>query len=258
MPTRTRSRGHEAACRDRPCACHGATGSAYGRALCSARRLTRRKMQEELLALWDDVRFTLLFVTHSIEEALVVGNRIALLSPHPGRMRAELNSHEWDLSSAAARSSRPRRTVSIGFCSKRPMHPREQAMRETEFASSAAAARPVPPIRAEYELPLEALAEASRPLELPLHRRLWQHALLRKSVILVCLALIWEIVARLQETSFCFRLQRSPEGACRGYADRRHSQPGGKLAGSAAQRLCCRCDPGIRADVAGSFHPDRT
>jgi NitT/TauT family transport system ATP-binding protein len=58
--------------------------------------LTRRKMQEELLALWEEVRFTLLFVTHSIEEALVVGNRIALLSPHPGRMRAEINSH-WNL-----------------------------------------------------------------------------------------------------------------------------------------------------------------
>ena len=61
--------------------------------------LTRRKMQEELLALWDEVRFTLLFVTHSIEEALVVGNRIALLSPHPGRMRAEINSHAFDLKS---------------------------------------------------------------------------------------------------------------------------------------------------------------
>ncbi|OED00887.1 ABC transporter ATP-binding protein [Rhizobium sp. YK2] len=64
--------------------------------------LTRRKMQEELLALWEDVRFTLLFVTHSIEEALVVGNRIALLSPHPGRMRAEINSHEWDLQSGGS------------------------------------------------------------------------------------------------------------------------------------------------------------
>ena len=61
--------------------------------------LTRRKMQEELLALWDEVRFTLLFVTHSIEEALVVGNRIALLSPHPGRMRAEINSHIFHLGS---------------------------------------------------------------------------------------------------------------------------------------------------------------
>nr|WP_321813984.1 MULTISPECIES: ABC transporter ATP-binding protein [unclassified Paraburkholderia] len=57
--------------------------------------LTRRKMQEELLRLWEGERFTLLFVTHSIEEALVVGNRILLLSPHPGRVRAELNSHAW-------------------------------------------------------------------------------------------------------------------------------------------------------------------
>ncbi|KAF7598023.1 MAG: sulfonate ABC transporter ATP-binding protein [Candidatus Dactylopiibacterium carminicum] len=61
--------------------------------------LTRRKMQEELLALWEEVRFTLLFVTHSIEEALIVGNRIGILSPHPGRVRAEINSHEFSLQS---------------------------------------------------------------------------------------------------------------------------------------------------------------
>ncbi|MBI0329595.1 ABC transporter ATP-binding protein [Burkholderia plantarii] len=61
--------------------------------------LTRRKMQEELLRLWDDARFTLLFVTHSIEEALVIGNRILLLSPHPGRVRAELNSERFALDS---------------------------------------------------------------------------------------------------------------------------------------------------------------
>ncbi|GAB7539723.1 ABC transporter ATP-binding protein [Burkholderia sp. 3C] len=61
--------------------------------------LTRRKMQEELLRLWDDARFTLLFVTHSIEEALVVGNRILLLSPHPGRVRAEMNSERFALDS---------------------------------------------------------------------------------------------------------------------------------------------------------------
>ncbi|MGB8432961.1 MAG: ABC transporter ATP-binding protein [Burkholderiales bacterium] len=58
--------------------------------------LTRRKMQEELLRLWDDVRFTVLFVTHSIEEAIVVGSRILVLSPHPGQVRAELNAHEHD------------------------------------------------------------------------------------------------------------------------------------------------------------------
>jgi NitT/TauT family transport system ATP-binding protein len=54
--------------------------------------LTRRKMQDELLRLWDDTRFTVLFVTHSIEEAIRIGNRILLLSPHPGQVKAELNS----------------------------------------------------------------------------------------------------------------------------------------------------------------------
>jgi len=61
--------------------------------------LTRRRMQEELLSLWDEVRFTLLFVTHSIEEALVVGDRILVLSPRPGRVRAELNAHDFGLHS---------------------------------------------------------------------------------------------------------------------------------------------------------------
>jgi len=61
--------------------------------------LTRRRMQEELLTLWEDNPFTLLFVTHSIEEALILGNRILLLSPHPGRVRAELNAHQYGLHS---------------------------------------------------------------------------------------------------------------------------------------------------------------
>src|SRR5204863_10064343 len=54
--------------------------------------LTRRRMQDELLRLWNDTRFTVIFVTHSIGEALRVGTRILLLSPHPGRVKAELNS----------------------------------------------------------------------------------------------------------------------------------------------------------------------
>ncbi len=54
--------------------------------------LTRRKMQDELLQLWDDTHFTVLFVTHSIPEAVKIGSRILLLSPHPGQVKAELNS----------------------------------------------------------------------------------------------------------------------------------------------------------------------
>ncbi len=53
--------------------------------------LTRAKMQDELLELWDDTHFTVLFVTHSIAEAIKIGNRILLLSPHPGQVKAELN-----------------------------------------------------------------------------------------------------------------------------------------------------------------------
>src|SRR4029077_12635128 len=54
--------------------------------------LTRRKMQDELLALWDEIKFTVIFVTHSIPEAVKIGNRILLLTPHPGQVKAEINS----------------------------------------------------------------------------------------------------------------------------------------------------------------------
>jgi NitT/TauT family transport system ATP-binding protein len=58
--------------------------------------LTRARMQEELLQLWEDTKFTVLFVTHSIPEAIRVGNRILLLSAHPGQVRAEINSAGTD------------------------------------------------------------------------------------------------------------------------------------------------------------------
>ena len=59
--------------------------------------LTRGKMQEDLLQLWEDTKFTVLFVTHSIPEAIRIGNRILLLTPHPGRAKAELNSSGSDV-----------------------------------------------------------------------------------------------------------------------------------------------------------------
>jgi NitT/TauT family transport system ATP-binding protein len=55
--------------------------------------LTRARMQEELLRLWDETKFTVVFVTHSIPEAIRVGSRILLLSAHPGQVKAEINSH---------------------------------------------------------------------------------------------------------------------------------------------------------------------
>ena len=57
--------------------------------------LTRRKMQEELLELWAAIDCNMLFVTHSIEEAIIIGSRIVMLSPHPGRVRAEMNCRRF-------------------------------------------------------------------------------------------------------------------------------------------------------------------
>jgi NitT/TauT family transport system ATP-binding protein len=58
--------------------------------------LTRGRMQEELLQLWEDTKFTVLFVTHSIPEAIRIGNRILLLTPHPGRAKAEIDCSGTD------------------------------------------------------------------------------------------------------------------------------------------------------------------
>jgi NitT/TauT family transport system ATP-binding protein len=58
--------------------------------------LTRSRMQEELLQLWDDTKFTVLFVTHSIAEAIRVGSRVLLLSAHPGQVKGELNTEDAD------------------------------------------------------------------------------------------------------------------------------------------------------------------
>ena len=58
--------------------------------------ITRAQMQEELLQLWHETRFTVLFVTHSISEALRIGTRILVLSAHPGQVRAELTRDQCD------------------------------------------------------------------------------------------------------------------------------------------------------------------
>ena len=56
--------------------------------------LTRRRLQDELLELWDELKFTMLFVTHGIDEATRIGSRILVMSPHPGQVRAELSCPE--------------------------------------------------------------------------------------------------------------------------------------------------------------------
>jgi NitT/TauT family transport system ATP-binding protein len=51
---------------------------------------TRRKMQDELLGIWAADRRTVLFVTHDIDEAVRLGDRVIVMSGRPGRLLADL------------------------------------------------------------------------------------------------------------------------------------------------------------------------
>jgi ABC-type nitrate/sulfonate/bicarbonate transport system ATPase subunit len=51
---------------------------------------TRGLMQELLLAIWETERKTVLFVTHDIEEAIFMANRVVVMSARPGEVKAEV------------------------------------------------------------------------------------------------------------------------------------------------------------------------
>jgi NitT/TauT family transport system ATP-binding protein/sulfonate transport system ATP-binding protein len=48
--------------------------------------LTRTKLQEELLDIWQRTRLTVIFVTHSVEEAVLLADRVLVMSAGPGRI----------------------------------------------------------------------------------------------------------------------------------------------------------------------------
>lgn len=48
--------------------------------------LSRERLQEELLAIWRETNRTILFITHSVEEAIYLGTRVVVMTPRPGRV----------------------------------------------------------------------------------------------------------------------------------------------------------------------------
>jgi len=51
---------------------------------------TRIVMQKELLRIWEQHKKTILFVTHSVDEAVYLGDRIILMSGSPGRIKKDI------------------------------------------------------------------------------------------------------------------------------------------------------------------------
>jgi NitT/TauT family transport system ATP-binding protein len=55
--------------------------------------LTRESMQQELLRIVAKTRKTVFFITHQIDEAVLLGDRVAVLSSRPGRLREIISIH---------------------------------------------------------------------------------------------------------------------------------------------------------------------
>ena len=67
--------------------------------------LTKEKLQDEILALWESTGCTILYVTHDLTEAITLADRVVLMSARPGRVAGE---YPIDL-------PRPRRVMDVKF-----------------------------------------------------------------------------------------------------------------------------------------------
>ena len=67
--------------------------------------LTREKLQQELLEIWERTKVTVIFVTHSVEEAVVLSDRVVVMTAGPGRIEHDSRIH----------LARPREVSAIDF-----------------------------------------------------------------------------------------------------------------------------------------------
>ena len=68
---------------------------------------TREQLQDELLRIWRTTGTTAVFITHGIEEAVYLGQRVAVLSSRPGRLKAVVDVDLGDRESATDLRSDP-------------------------------------------------------------------------------------------------------------------------------------------------------
>jgi NitT/TauT family transport system ATP-binding protein len=52
--------------------------------------ITRFRLNEDLLRLWQEQRWTVIFVTHSVFESVFLANRVVVMTQRPGRINADL------------------------------------------------------------------------------------------------------------------------------------------------------------------------
>lgn len=79
---------------------------------------TRHQMQQFLLDLWDKIRATVIFITHDIDEAIFLGDRVVVMSARPGRVALEekvplKRPRHWDMTLEPAFLDLKRRTMEI-------------------------------------------------------------------------------------------------------------------------------------------------
>jgi NitT/TauT family transport system ATP-binding protein len=70
--------------------------------------ITRDRLNEELLRLRDEQKWTVLFVTHSVTEAVFLSTRIVVLAAHPGRV-----AHEVEVPLAWPRTAETRESAAF-------------------------------------------------------------------------------------------------------------------------------------------------
>jgi sulfonate transport system ATP-binding protein len=90
---------------------------------------TRKSLHAHLLALWQETRPTILMVTHDVEEAITLADRVVVMRPHPGRL----------LETISVNQPRPRDVLALGFdkVKRRTLHALDRSLQPEKQSAQA-------------------------------------------------------------------------------------------------------------------------